>query len=226
MSTIATAAPPVHSRGLGLRTLAWVAPAPFVALAIANAVNPADLGGSAAQEVASFSAHGTAASVSIAFSALFVITLVPATIAMLVATRERAGRGTAIITGYWVIAACFGATAPAPEVISWLTAHYHLSTSVGIAMNKALEGSALYAVGILPFALAITLGRIALGVVLWRLQIAPRWMAGCLLVAVPVEWGGAAAVGNAGPAVAYVLTAIGFASASLALLRSTNERTA
>lgn len=208
----------VEPTGSARRVLALLAPVPFVALAIANAVTPATLGGTARNEVTSFAAHGTAATWAVALSALFSLTLVPAALAMWTAVRPRAGRGSAIVTGSWVVAACFGATVPAPQVISWVTAHYHLDQAAGVALSKALESSPLYAAMILPFALAITLGRIALGVVLWRTRIAPRWMAVCLLVAVPVEWGGAAAVGNAGPAVAYVLTAIGFAGASVALL--------
>ncbi len=220
MST-ATTTPPISSTETTRpfrRVLAVLAPLPWLALALANAITPATLGGSAQEELTSFAAHGTAASWAVALSAVFGLTLVPSALAMLVAVRPRARRGATIVTGYWVVAACFGAAVPAPQLITWLTAHYHLDQAAGIALSKALESSPLYAAMILPFALAITLGRIALGVVLWRARIAPRWMAVCLLLAVPVEWAGVATVGNAGPALAYVLTAIGFASASVALL--------
>ena len=44
-----------------------------------------------------------------------------------------------------------------------------------------------------------------------------------MLLAGPVEWGLGAVIGNAGPALAYLLTAVGFASASWALLHTSNS---
>ncbi|MGH3125320.1 MAG: hypothetical protein ACRDND_30430 [Streptosporangiaceae bacterium] len=77
-------------------------------------------------------------------------------------------------------------------------------------------------VSLVPALLAITAGRILLGVLLWRARIAPCWMAAALIAAVAVEFvplGG----GNIQPAIGWALTAVGFASATVALLRTRND---
>ena len=108
------------------------------------------------------------------------------------------------------------------QVITFVATQNDLDRGTIVALNEALEASPVYLV-IIPFAAAITLGRVLLGVLLWRVRIAPRWMAVALVAAVPVEWVLGAAIGNAGPAIAYLLTAAGFGSASVALSRQGRE---
>lgn len=198
--------------------LVVAAPLPWLLLAASNAVTPDDLGGSAAHQYDAFAAHPTAAGIAVALSILCSVTLVPSTIAMVVALRRRAPRGAGVIGGLWVVGACCGAAAASMQVITYVATRDGVDRAATIALAEAVEASPVYLV-ILPFALAITLGRLLLAGLLWRARIAPRWMAVALVAAVPVEWVLGAAVGNAGPAVAYLLTAVGFASASVALAR-------
>ena len=187
-------------------------------LAASNAITPDDLGGSYERQYDAFAEHPTAAGVAVAFSILCAVTLVPAAFAMFMALRSMAPRASTFIGGLWVVGACCGAAAVSMQVITYVATRNDLDRSTIVALNEALESSPVYLV-ILPFAASIMLGRILLGIVLWRVRIAPRWMAVALVAAVPVEWVLGAAVGNAGPAIAYLLTAAGFASASVALSR-------
>jgi hypothetical protein len=77
-------------------------------------------------------------------------------------------------------------------------------------------------VAALSFLIGITIGRILLGIMLWRSRIAPRWMAIALILAAPVEFVPITG-SNLQPALSWTLTAIGYAAASLALLRSGND---
>lgn len=200
------------------RVLVGAAPLPWLFLAASNAITPEDLGGSYSDQYDAFANHPTAGALAVTLSILCAVTLVPAAIAMLVAVRRSAPRASTYIGGLWALGACCGAAAVSMQVISFVAARNDLDRSTIVALNDALESSPVYLV-ILPFALSIMLGRILLGVLLWRIRIAPRWMAVALVAAVPVEWVLGAAIGNAGPALAYLLTAAGFASASVALTR-------
>jgi hypothetical protein len=213
-TTAATAA----KGGTWRRTLAIAAPLPWLLLAASNAVTPDELGGSYGHQYDAFVEHPSAAGFAVALSILCAVTLVPAAIAMLVATRRAAPRASRYIGGLWALGACCGAAAISMQVITYVATREDLDRSTIVALNEAIEASPVYLV-IVPFAAAIMLGRVLLGVLLWRIRIAPRWMAIALVAAVPVEWVLGAAIGNAGPALAYLLTAVGFASASVALTR-------
>jgi hypothetical protein len=75
-------------------------------------------------------------------------------------------------------------------------------------------------IGSLLFILAITFGLLLLGIALWRSRVAPAWMGIALAVGgfthpfMPTHT--AAGVG-------LIVTAIGFAGASIALLRTPND---
>lgn len=198
--------------------LAAAAPLPWLLLAASNALTPDDLGGPYVTQYDAFAEHPTAAGFAVALSILCSVTLVPAAVALVVAARGIGTRAAALVAGLWFVGACCGAAAASMQVITYVATQEGLDRSATIALNQALEASPVYLV-ILPFALSITLGRILLAAVLWRARIAPRWMAVALASAVPVEWALGAVAGNAGPAMAYLLTAVGFASVSVALLR-------
>ena len=217
---------PARGRRVSWRlVLAIAAPLPWLLLAASNAVTPDDLGGSYAHQYDAFAKHPTTGGVAVAFAILCAVTLVPATVAMLVATRRVAPRASTSIGILWVLGACCGAAAVSMQVITFVATQNDLDRGTIVALNEALEASPVYLV-IIPFAAAITLGRVLLGVLLWRVRIAPRWMAVALVAAVPVEWVLGAAIGNAGPAIAYLLTAAGFGSASVALSRQAREQPA
>ena len=209
---------PTSPRAGWRRGLAIAAPLPWLFLAASNAVTPDDLGGSYGTQYDKFAEHPTAAGVAVAFSILCAVTLVPSAIAMYVALRSVARRAATLVGGLWIVGACCGAAAASMQVITYVATQNDLDRATVIDLNEAIESSSVYLV-ILPFALSIMIGRLLLGGLIWRTRMAPRWMAVALVAAVPVEWVLGAAIGNAGPALAYVLTAAGFAGASVVLSR-------
>ena len=217
-----TDAPPRDLRGFWRILLAVVAPIPGVALALSNGFNPSVLGGSTRETFAAFAEHQGQASLSIWFSAIFGVLAVPSGVAMLMATRRVAPRLSTFVVGFVTFGFCAGVTAPSVESnIALLTAQHHLDVTEAMRISDALFTSPVGNAAILPFFLTITLGRVLLGIVLWRARIAPRWMAVAMILASPVEF--IVPFGNLGPILAYGLTAIGFASASVALLRMGND---
>lgn len=203
--------------------LAVVAPIPGVALALSNAVTPGDLGGSARETLAAVTANPGAARAATALSLVFLVFLVPSGVALVMALRRTAPRAATLVGGFVLLGFCAGATNPRTLDVALIAAQEKLDPTVATTIMEQLDVLPTTVVAILPFALTITLGRLALGVVLWRARIAPRWMAAALLLAGPVEWGTLGFIGNAGPALAYLLTAAGFASASYALLRMSDD---
>jgi len=213
---------PADWRGFWRVLLAVVAPIPGVALAISNFVTPGDLAGSATETLVAVADDQGAAQAAQAFSLVFLVFLVPSGVAMLMAMRRVAPRAATIVVGFVTLGFCAGVTNPRTLDVALIAAREDINLVAATTIMSQLDVLPTTVIAIIPFALTITLGRIALGVVLWRTRIAPRWMAVAMLLAGPVEWGLGAAIGNLGPAVAYLLTAIGFASASWALLHMSN----
>jgi hypothetical protein len=219
-----TAAPPRDWRGFWRVLLAVVAPIPGIALALSNGLNPSELGGSTREMFESIAAHPSRATASLWFDLLFAVMAVPSGVALLMATRRVVPRLATFIVGFVTFAFITGVIAPnAGKNIALVSAQNDLDPEVGIKLADEMFTSAFTNALILPFFLTITIGRVLLGIVLWRARIAPRWMAVAMLLASPVEFALVGPVGNVGPTIAYALTAVGFASASVALLRMTND---
>lgn len=205
------------------RLLVFMAPLPWLALAASNAVTPDELGGSTEKTFARFAEHPVAGEDAIWLGFVFAVTVVPSAVAMLMATRRVAPRMATWIGGFVVLACMTGMTNPNLNLMALVTANSDLDTATVVTLADDMVAHPVSIAGIMPFFLTITLGRIALGVLLWRIRIAPRWMAAALVLATPVEFILVAAVGNIGPVLAYTATAVGFASASVALMRMTDD---
>ena len=219
-----TAAPPRDYRGFWRVLLAVVAPIPGFALAASNAVTPIELGGSTRETFEDLAAHQSMGTLSMWFGLLFAVLAVPSGIAMLMATRRVVPRLATFVVGFITFGFCTGVNAPnVANHIALVTAQNDLDPEVGIVLADEIFSSAFTNATILPFLLTITIGRILLGIVLWRARIAPRWMAVAMLLASPVEFALVGPLGNVGPVIAYALTAVGFASASVARLRMSND---
>jgi len=203
--------------------LAVMAPLPWLALAASNAVTPDELGGSTENTFASFADHPIAGEAAIWLSFVFAVTVVPSAVAMMMATRRVAPRLTTLIGGFVVLACMTGMTNPNLNLMALVTASSDLDTTTVVALADDMVAHPVSIVGIMPFFVTITLGRIALGLMLWRIRIAPRAMALALVLATPVEFILVAALGNIGPVLAYVASAVGFASASVALVRMNDD---
>ncbi len=205
--------------------LAVVAPLPWLALAASNAVTPDDLGSSTEETFASIAADPGAARAALWLGLVFVLLVVPSGVAMMMAHRRTVPRLTLVVGGFVTYAFCSMLTNPNLNLIGLLTHEKGLDTATTTALASGLEDHPLTIIAIIPFFLTITLGRIGLGVLLWRAQLAPRAIAVAMLLASPVEFllMGGPFGSNLGPALSYVLTAIGFSGASIALWQMTDD---
>ncbi len=202
--------------------LAVVAPLPWLALAASNAVTPEELGGTTEETFASIAADPTAARIAQWLTVAFALLLVPSAVAMMMAHRRTLPRLTLVVGGFVTYACCSALTNPNLTLIALVTADHDLDTATTTALAKNLETFPTTILAIVPFFLTITVGRIALGVLLWRAKLAPRVLAVAMLLASPVEFilvGGPFGT-NTGPTLAYLLTAAGFTAASVALWRT------
>ena len=205
--------------------LAIVAPVPWLALAISNGITPDDLGGSTEETFRAIASDPGAARAAQWLGAAFALLLVPSAAAMIVAHRRVMPRLTLLVGGFVAYACCSALTNPNLNLIALITADHGLDSGTTIDLASRLEEYPTTIVAILPFFLTITLGRLALGVLLWKARTAPRPLAIAMLLASPVEFllVGGPFGSNFGPAASYVLTAIGFAAASVALWRMTDD---
>ena len=202
--------------------LAFVAPMSGLALAAANAVSPSSLGGSAEDEVTSIAAHQGAAEASLWFSLLFVLTLIPGAIAVAWVCRRRRPSLTAVAGCLAIFGFLTGMANPSTNMVALIGAQKGVDHDTLVTLVDATSNSIFVSVALLPFLLAITFGRLLLGILLWRARVAPRWMAAALIAAVPVEFLNISG-GNLQPTISWALTGIGFASATVALLRMSND---
>jgi hypothetical protein len=205
--------------------LAVVAPLPWLALALSNAITPEELGGTTEETFASIAAHPTAAGAAQWLAAAFALLLVPSAVAMMMAHRRKLPRLTLYVGGFVTYACCSALTNPNLDLVALVAADRHLDAATTIALAKGLESSPTTIVAIVPFFLTITVGRLALGALLWRARLAPRLLAVAMLLASPVELlvVGGPFGSNAGPTLAYLLTAAGFGAASVALWRTSDD---
>jgi hypothetical protein len=205
--------------------LAIVAPVPWLALAISNGITPDELGGTTEETFHAITADPSAARAAHWLGLAFALLLVPSAVAMIVAHRRVMPRLTLIVGGFVAYACCSTLINPNLNLIALITAEHGLDSGTTIDLATRLEEYPTTIVAILPFFLTITLGRIALGVLLWKARTAPRPLAIAMLLASPVEFllAGGPFGSNFGPAVSYVLTSIGFAAASVALWRMSDD---
>jgi hypothetical protein len=147
--------------------------------------------------------------------------LIPAMFAAAWAARRGAPR-LATAGGLLAIGGISAGFFVLPGVVlpEYLTVHAGLDAGVMAKVSDAMEKQPVVQLGGTLFILAITFGLLLLGIALWRSRVAPAWMGIALAVGgfthpfMPTHT--AAGIG-------LVVAAIGFAGASIALLRSTND---
>jgi len=218
----ATAKSPADVRGFWRILLAVIAPVPMLAKAVDYGFHPVPGGDSPfGQTVAAWAAHQGAYTVLQWFNMAFVVLLVPATFAVAWVARRGAPRlatagAVLAITGFL---AGISST-PNDDQLAYTTAHEHLDVSTMTRLDEALQASPTAAVASLIFIVGLTIGLLVLGIALWRSRAVAAWMG------IALALGGLThpfMPGNAAIATGLVITAIGFAGASVALLRQRND---
>ncbi|GIH71784.1 hypothetical protein [Sphaerimonospora thailandensis] len=217
-----SAAPLRDVRGFWRILLAVIAPLPMLAQAVYYLLSPIDGGASFAETVAAYTANQQLMNVLRLVGAVFVVGLPAATFAVAWAAR----RGAPRLTSFGAFISLLGSFSGIALITGGGPLAYHTVRSgldVG-AMTRlsddVLENDPVQLMAGLLFIVGIVIGLLLLGLALWRSRVAPAWMGIALAVGgfthpfVP---------GHVAQGVGLLLAALGFAGASLALLRMRND---
>ena len=201
--------------------LAVVAPLPMLAKGIYYLISP--VAGDADFDTASraFAADPGLAETLRMLDVVFCVLLVPAVYAVVWAARRGAPRLTTVggflsLTGCLAGFGLMGGIATPP----YLAAIKGLDANAMRALEAATENDPIYQVASLLFIAGIVLGLGLLGAALWRSRVVPAWFGIALLL------GGAThpfIPGSVGQGIGLLVAAVGFAGASVALLRTRND---
>ena len=205
--------------------LAIVAPVPWLALAAATIITPDGARDDDAQAYAAIAAHTARAGAALPLDGLFIMTLMPAIVAILVACRRSAPTATAWIGAITLIGAAAGPLAPTNTLIDYVGIRHGLAKQAVLAINDGIGSLPVSGVVLVLFLLGVILGgRILLGVLEWRSRTVPRWMAVVLILSAPLDVFGPSGLvfHNDGAFVSYLMTALAFGAASWTLFRTRN----
>ncbi len=208
-------------RGFWRILLAIIAPLPMLAKGAYYLLSPVDGDANFTDTVAAFYANTQLLDALKWLDVVFVVGLIPATYAVAWVARRGAPRLTTAgaviaLAGFLAGIALLGGV----ETPALLTVQHGLDANAMSALNDALTSDPLLGIASLLFIVGIVFGLGLLGAALWRSQYAPAWMGIALLV------GGAThpfIPGHIGQGVGLLVAAVGFAGASVALLRMRND---
>ncbi|WP_165555672.1 hypothetical protein [Kribbella pittospori] len=211
---------PRDVRGFWRVLLAVLAPVPMLLQGIVYLINP--VGGNAPfdQALAAIAADQGRFELMQWLQVPFFL-LIPATFAVAWVTRRQVPR---LSTAGAVV--CLGGLGAGlfllggPVTPDYMTVHAGLDPAVMDKFSTAMEDQPIVALGGLLFILAITVGLLLQGLALWRSRVAPAWMGIALAVGgfthpfMPTH-----VIAGIG----LMVAAVGFAGASVALLRTSND---
>lgn len=206
--------------------LAVIAPLPGVALAVANLLSPSANNANSDAQLNAILTHPDRVEAGMWIGVLFLLGLFPAIVAVLWVCRRHAPRLTAVVGCITLLGAAAGLSIPNSQLPDFVASQKGLDPRTILTLNDNLAKLPVVLITTLLFLLGVVLfGRILLGVLLWRSGVAPRWMASALILAGPLDVFAPSTLGvnNGGGALSWVLTAVGFAAASRALLRMSND---
>ena len=215
-------ADPLHdTRGFWRILLAIIVPMPMLAKAVYYLLTPVAGDVTFEESVSSFEAHRGFLETLKWFDAVFVVTLIPATIGVAWVARRGAPRLTTAgafiaLSGFlFGISLLGGVMTPA-----LVTVQHDLDVTSMAAMDEALHGEPLLGVASLLFIVGIVFGLGLLGEALRRSRYVPAW------VGIAVMVGGAThpfIPHHIGQGIGLLVAAAGFAGVSAALLRTSND---
>ncbi|WP_182907003.1 hypothetical protein [Microbispora sp. H13382] len=208
-------------RGFWRTLLAVVAPLPMLGMGVSYILSPVDGGESFEATVAAYAAHEQLAGTARWFALPFLVGLIPATLAVAWVAR----RGAPLLTTAGALLALLGDLAGFPLIrggddLAYLTVTRGFDVATTAEIQKAMEDDPVQLAAGLLFILGIVAGLLLLGLALWRSGAAPAWT-GILLAA-----GGFThpfMPGHVASGVGLLVTAVGFAGASVALLRMRDD---
>jgi hypothetical protein len=222
-SSDASTVRPLHDRrGFWRILLAVVAPMPMLAKGVYYLISPAPGDAPFTDTVAAFEAHRELLEPLKWLDAVFVVTLVPATVAAAWVARRGAPRLTTVgafvaLSGFLSGVALLGGV-ETPELV---TAQHHLDPATMSALRDTLEAEPLVGIASLLFIVGVVLGLGLLGGALKRSRAVPAW------AAIAVTVGGAThpfIPTSVGQGIGLLVSAAGFVGVSLALLTMPNDQ--
>jgi len=206
-------------RGFWRVLLAVVAPVPMLCMGLYYLFSPVDGGASFETTLAAVTAHQDRYQWLPWLQVPFFL-LIPAMFATAWVTRRATPRlATAggllavggVCVGFYLL--------PGVESLQYLTVQNDLDVSTVSKLYGLLENAPTSQIGGLLFIVAITFGLLLLGIALWRSRVAPAWMG------IALALGGFThpfMPGHLAAGIGLIVASVGFAGASVALLRSTN----
>jgi hypothetical protein len=214
---------PVHDRrGVWRILLALIAPMPMLAKGVFYLISPTPGDAPFTSTVAAMEAHRELLEPMKWLDAVFVVTLIPATVAAAWVARRGAPRLTTVgaliaLSGFLAGIALLGGV-ETPELV---TAQHHLDPTTMSALRDTMEGEPLMGIASLLFIVGVVFGLGLLGGALKRSRAVPAWAAIAVMV------GGAThpfIPTSVGQGIGLLVAAAGFAGVSVALLKMTNDQ--
>lgn len=149
-------------------------------------------------------------------------TLVPGALAVGRLTRRRAPRTTAaalllLIPGYLALGWLAGT-----DLLLWSGVHSGVDQSTIGRLYSTDHPTTSIAAGV--FVIGHVVGTVLLGAAMWRSGTVPRWAAVLTMISQPLHFAAAVIVGSPSlDLVAWGMNAVGFAAASVAILRMRDD---
>ncbi|MGW2765927.1 hypothetical protein [Streptomyces sp. NPDC001275] len=228
MTTVADASTRVPTRrpvrdlrGFWRVTAAVVAPLPALAVAVDMLVVPFPPGADFRRAIAGSAAHLGAARAALWLSLVFVLLMIPAT--LVTAWTARRGAPRLALYGGLLTMTAFAASMGAPDSdqAALVAAEKGLDPGLATALDDAVQAHPVAGLLTVFFLLGQAIGLALLGLALWRGRVTHAWVGAALAVSGPAHLLGA--VSTTACAMSWVVTAVGYAGASVTLLRTGDD---
>ena len=203
-------------RRLWRTALAVLAPLPVAALAIETLVVPFPVRGDIADAMTGIAAHPGRAQAALWLGLVYSLLVLPATMA--VAWTARRGSPRLTLAGGVLTLLAFAATLPDSDLAEVVSVQKGIAPAALQAIDDAVWAHPAVGLQLGIFLLGQAVGLTLLGIAVWRARVVPAWAGIVLALSGPAHV--LAPGGNAGAAVSWAMTAIGYAAASVALLRT------
>ena len=199
--------------------LAIVAPLPMLCMGTVYVLKPFEGDAPLPDTAAAIGAHLRLYEVTLWLGVPFLVGLIPAVIALAWVTRRRT---PASVGAVWTLLGCLGAfpLLVPDDLLAYLAVTKGLDMATVAALDEAWWALPVTGAAALLFISGIVVGLPLLGIALWRSRVAPRWMAIALII------GGAThpfLPNHVVAGIGLLVAGIGFAGATRALLRMTNN---
>jgi hypothetical protein len=201
--------------------LAIVAPLPTLCMGIVYVIKPFEGDAPLPDTAAAITAHLRLYEATMWLGLPFLVGLIPAVIAVAWVTRRRTPVMTTV-GAVWTLLGCLGAfpLLVPDDLLAYLAVTKGLDVATVAALDEAWWALPMTGAAALLFISGIVVGLPLLGIALWRSRVAPRWMAIALII------GGAThpfLPNHVVAGIGLLIAGIGFAGATRALLRMSND---